>query len=55
MAAWVLIGFATFIYCKITKLLITQQPEKLERENGIDLESLEFWNVLMHAYLNFIK
>jgi hypothetical protein len=34
--------FATFISRTITKLLITQQPLKLEKKINADLESLEF-------------
>jgi hypothetical protein len=34
--------FATFISRKITKLLMTQQPLKLEDKISTDLESLEF-------------
>jgi hypothetical protein len=36
------INFATFIYRKITKLLITQQPLELEKKTSAYLKSLQF-------------
>ncbi len=46
------ICFATFIECKITKLLITQQPLKLEKISTY-LESLEVYNLFDACLTNF--
>jgi len=40
------ICFATFIQWKVTKLLITQQPLKLEKKINTNFEALEFQKFL---------